>query len=186
MPSKTPKHQSTSERSTQTLQSACEPSDIPFMRRALALAHKANTTPGTSPIGCIVVHNGVIIGEGFNEVGLRHNPTAHAEMVAIERAGQYLLADGVKDAVLYSTLQPCGMCTMATIWSRISRIVYGAGRADVHDMYFEDRHLETGDFLKDAFKDNVALVGGVLRVECAALYYGPNDNPPEAEQANID
>ena len=57
----------------------------------------------------------------------------------------------LRDAVLYSTLQPCGMCTMASIWAKVGRIVYGAGRDDVHEMYFEDRHLSTENFIRDAF-----------------------------------
>lgn len=156
-----------------------------FMRRALQLALQASKTPGASPIGCVIVHDGIIVGEGFNEVGIRFNPTAHAEMVAIERAGRILTVPNVQGVTLYSTLQPCGMCTMATIWSRINRVVYGAGRADVHKMYFEDRHLETADFLADAFKRSIALTGGILRAECAALYYKPTDTPPLAEQGNI-
>jgi tRNA(adenine34) deaminase len=47
------------------------------------------------------------------------------------------------------------MCTMASIWAKISRIVYGAGREDVHEMYFEDRHLSTENFIRDAFKDDI-------------------------------
>ena len=57
----------------------------------------------------------------------------------------------LRGAVLYTTLQPCGMCTMASIWAKIGRIVYGAGRDDVHDMYFEDRHLDTVNFIRDAY-----------------------------------
>ncbi len=56
-------------------------------------------------------------------------------------------------ATLNSTRQPCGMCSMAFIWDGISRIVYGAGRAQVHEMYFEDRHLGLMDYVSDAFKD---------------------------------
>ena len=58
------------------------------------------------------------------------------------RAGARLKCNELTDAVLYTMLQPCGMCTMASIWAKIGRIVYGAGRDDVHEMYFEDRHLE--------------------------------------------
>ncbi len=159
--------------------------DVGFMRRALELANQARTIAGTSPIGCMIVHNGCIIGEGCNEVGLRNNPTANAEMVAIERASQHLMASNIENVTLFSTLQPCGMCTMAVIWSKITRIIYGAGRADVHRMYFEDRHLDTQDFLADAFTNRVQLTGGILRDDCAALYFGPADHPPRSEQGNI-
>jgi len=129
--------------------------------------------------------DGQVVGEGHNEVGLRHDPTAHAEMVAIRRASAALGRDELRGATLYSTLQPCGMCTMASIWSRIGRVVYGAGRDEVHKMYFEDRHLDTMNFIRDAYRGDMPVVAGVLADECAALYYGPNDDPPLQEQGNL-
>ena len=159
--------------------------DLRFMQRALDLAQKGEQTPGASPIGCVIVMDGQVVAEGHNEVGLRHDPTAHAEMVAIRRAGAALERDELRGATLYSTLQPCGMCTMASIWSRIGRVVYGAGRDDVHRMYFEDRHLDTMNFIRDAYRTDIEVVEGVLRTECAALYYGPNDEPPIEHQGNI-
>ena len=159
--------------------------DLHYMRRAIELARLAATIPGASPIGCVIVRDGEIIGEGYNEVDLRHDPTAHAEIVAMRRVGVGLGSASFDGATLYSTLQPCGMCSMASIWSKIGRIVYGAGREDVNRMYFEGRHLDTIDFIADAFRENLSLIGGVLREECAALYYAPGDQPPPQEQGNI-
>ena len=87
--------------------------DEVFMRRAIALARDAGNEDGAVPIGCVIVRDGVIIGEGVNEVAGQHDPTAHAEIVAIRRAS----ADNptLRAATLYSTLQPCGMCSMASI-----------------------------------------------------------------------
>ena len=62
----------------------------------------------------------------------------------------------LRGATLYSTLQPCGMCTMASIWSKVGRVVYGAGRADVHAMYFEARDIDTLDFVAKAYRDDSA------------------------------
>jgi len=87
-------------------------------------------------------------------------------------------------ATLYSTRQPCGMCSMACIWAGISRIVYGAGRAQVHEMYFENRHLGLMDYVSDAFKDDLTVTGVVLAEDRARLYYGPDDDPPAEERAN--
>ena len=159
--------------------------DHRLMARALALAKKGEGTPGASPIGCVIVMDGEVVAEGHNEVGLRHDPTAHAEMVAIRQAGAKLERDELRGATLYSTLQPCGMCTMASIWSRIGRVVYGAGREHVHKMYFEDRHLDTMNFVHDAYRDDLEVVGGVMRDEVVGLYYGPDDDPPPEEQGNI-
>jgi tRNA(adenine34) deaminase len=159
--------------------------DDDFMRRAIALAQQGDRAPNGGPIGCVIVLNGKIIGEGHNEVEARHDPTAHAEVVAMRRAGAALGQSQFKGATLFSTLQPCGMCSMASIWAGISRIVYGAERHQVHRMYFEDRHFNTTDFIIDAFKDDIQVKGGLLADSCAELYYGPNDSPPADEQANI-
>jgi tRNA(adenine34) deaminase len=159
-------------------------SDEFFMRRALALASSGEQRPGCAPIGCVIVLDGTIIGEGFNQVFARFDATAHAEIVAMRDAGTRLQTPLFRGATLYSTLQPCGMCTMASIWSNVSRIVYGAERHQVHTMYFEDRHLDTMDFIRDAFRDDIGIRGGVLGVECAGHYYGPNDTPPADQQTN--
>jgi tRNA(adenine34) deaminase len=87
------------------------------MQCALALAREGDSIPGKNPIGCVIVRDGKIIGEGCNEVDLRHDAIAHAEIVSMRRAGDIL---------------QCGMCTMASIWAKIGRIVFGAGRHDVH------------------------------------------------------
>jgi len=158
--------------------------DDGFMRRAIDLAAKGETTPGSGPIGCVIVLDGAIIGEGHNQVDATHDPTAHAEIVAMRRAGAHLQKSRFDGATLYSTLQPCGMCSMASIWAGISRIVYGAGRGQVHEMYFEDRHLEIMDFVRDAFKDDLTVSGGVRAEDCVELYYRPDDDPPAEEQAN--
>lgn len=157
--------------------------DEVFMRRAIALARDTGNEDGAVPIGCVIVRDGVIIGEGVNEVAGQHDPTAHAEIVAIRRAS----ADNptLRGATLYSTLQPCGMCSMASIWSHLSRIVYGAERDHVHEMYFEDRHYDTMDFIRDAFRNDLTFTGGVLGDECAALYYRPGDQVPAEEQGNV-
>jgi len=94
--------------------------DLNYMRRAIELARVAAVIPGAAPIGCVIVRDGEIIGEGYNEVDLRHDPTAHAEIVAMRRVGAGLGSASFDGATLYSTLQPCGMCSMACIWSKIA------------------------------------------------------------------
>jgi tRNA(adenine34) deaminase len=161
-----------------------ETDDIKWMRRAIALARQAEEIPGANPIGCVVVKDGALLAEGFNEVDLRHDATAHAEIVTMRRAGEKQGTHELRGATLYTTLQPCGMCTMASIWAKIGRIVYGAGRDDVHEMYFEDKHLDTVDFIRDAFSDNLSLEGGLLAKECAALYVQPDADIPKSQQFN--
>ena len=137
---------------------ASDTDDERFMRHALSLARRGEDTDGASPIGCVIVLDGVMVGAAHNEVGAQHDPTAHAEIVAMRRACQSLGRDELRGATLYSTLQPCGMCSMASIWCSIGRIVYGARRRDVHTMYFEDRHLDVLDIIDDAFRDGRAAL----------------------------
>ena len=159
--------------------------DIGFMCRALEWAKKGDETAGGNPIGCVIVMDGKIVGEGHNENELRCDPTAHGEMIAIRRACEALGTIELRRATLYSTLQPCGMCSMASIWAKIGRIVYGAGRGDVHEMYFEERDRGTVDYVLDAYRDDLTLRGGVLAEECAKFYVGPDEQVPEEEQVNL-
>ncbi len=155
------------------------------MRRAIQLAEGGDQRPGCGAVGCVIVIGERIVGEASNEAELRHDPTAHAEIMAIRRAASKLETTELRGATLYSTLQPCGMCSMASIWARIGCIVFGAGRHEVHASYFEGRHLNTIDFINDAFRDDLEVVPGILGQQCATLYYGPHDKVPLAEQTNV-
>jgi tRNA(adenine34) deaminase len=160
-------------------------SDRAWMRRAIALARTKGSTPADTPIAAIIVMNGREIGACVNMTAENKDATAHAEIMAIRAAGPAWGDMDLRGATLYSTLQPCGMCTMASIWAKIGRIVYGAGREDVHAMYFEDRHLDTMDFVRDAFRDDLTVEGGCEVERCVALYYRPGDDVPVEEQGNI-
>lgn len=169
---------------------ASELDDERWMREAIALATSRGSDPSTAPIAAVIVRGGNIIGSAHNECETFHDATAHAEMVAFRRAGATTASaentsGELRGAVLYSTLQPCGMCTMASIWAKIARVVYGAGRDDVHRMYFEARHVNTLEFINEAYRDDVSITGGVLRAECAALYYPPDANLDVEQQANL-
>ena len=160
------------------------PNDTYWMNRAIALARTDGRQAGNNPIACVIVRDGEVLAESVNQVAALHDPTAHAEIMAIRHAGATLQCHELRGATLYTTLQPCGMCTMACIWAKIGRIVFGAGRNDVHSMYFEDRHLDTVDFIRDAFRNDLALTGGVAVRECAALYTPPDADVPPARQVN--
>jgi len=159
--------------------------DKRWMREAIAVARTKGADPADTPIGAVIVRDGRILSAEPNRTEELPDATAHAEMMAIRRACEGVGDMELRGATLYTTLQPCGMCTMATIWSKVARVVYGAGRDDVHEMYFEDRHIDTLSFIADAYRDDIVIEGGVLRAECAALYYGPDDEVPEEEQGNI-
>ena len=156
-----------------------------FMRAAYSVAVTDGPDPARSPIGCVIVKEGKILSARRNRVAEHHDAVAHAEIEAIRAAGSAFENGELRGAVLYTTLQPCGMCTMASIWSKVGRIVYGAGRMDVHQMYFEARHVDTLDFVVKAYRDDLVIEGGVLRDQCAALYYRPWDDVPAAKQGNL-
>ncbi len=105
------------------------------MRRALELAAKAGDL-GEVPVGAVVVKDGAIIGEGHNNPRESHDPTAHAEIVAIRAAAKMLANERLDGCDLYVTLEPCAMCAGAIAHARIARLYYGAddpkGGAVVH------------------------------------------------------
>ncbi len=158
--------------------------DVNFMREALRTATEDGADPALSPIGCVIVMDGRVIAAERNHVAEHHDAVAHAEIEAIRKARRQFENGELRGATLYTTLQPCGMCTMASIWSKVGRIIYGAGREDVHQMYFEARHVDTLDFVAKAYRDDLVIEGGVLRDECSRLYYRPWDEVPLDEQGN--
>lgn len=100
--------------------------DEEYMEKALALAGKA-AEMGEIPVGAIVVNcDGEIVAEGYNERETLNSPTAHAEMLAIERAAKALNNRRLSDCTLYVTLEPCPMCAGAVINAQMKRVVYGA------------------------------------------------------------
>jgi len=96
-----------------------------FMQLAITLAKQAGEN-GEVPVGAIVVKDNIVIGEGCNQPILSHDPTAHAEIIAIRAAAQYLNNYRLVDCTLYVTLEPCAMCIGAILHSRISSVVFGA------------------------------------------------------------
>lgn len=98
------------------------------MRRALELARFA-ANAGEVPVGAVVVKDGIIIGEGQNRPRASHDPTAHAEIVAIRAAAAALGNERLDGCDLFVTLEPCAMCAGAIAHARISRLYYGAGDA---------------------------------------------------------
>lgn len=130
--------------------------DEALMARALALAGRAEAA-GEVPVGALVVHAGVIIGEGWNQPISSVDPTAHAEVVALRAAAARMGAYRLPGADLYVTLEPCPMCVGAMIHARVSRVIFGA-----HDP--KTGALGGAFALHEASSHNhrLQVVGGVL------------------------
>lgn len=135
-----------------------------WMRHALELAKCAESI-GEIPVGAVIVdENGQLIGEGFNQSIIKHNPTAHAEIMAIEQAGRFLHNYRLVNTTLYVTLEPCIMCAGAIIHSRIKRVVYGAS---------DYKTGAAGSYINILSRTGInhfaQITSGVLASECSSM-----------------
>ena len=140
--------------------------DTDLMQLALDLAKQAAAN-NEVPVGAIVVKDGVVIGRGANApIGL-HDPTAHAEIVAMREAAQHLGNYRLVDCTLYVTLEPCAMCSGAMQHARIAKLVYGASDAktgacgSVVNLMAEPK-----------LNHHTEVLGGVMADECGAILSG--------------
>jgi tRNA(adenine34) deaminase len=137
--------------------------DVRFMRAALALAAVARER-GEVPVGALVVLDGEIVGEGYNQPIGAHDPTAHAEIVAMRaaaaRVGNYRLTG----ASLYVTIEPCQMCVGAMVHARIARLVYGAAEPKAGAIESAMRAHE-----HPSLNHRIAVERGVLEEDCRGV-----------------
>ena len=133
------------------------------MRAALREAHASHARDEV-PVGCVIVHDGMIVGRGHNQVESLQDATAHAEVVAIGAASNALGSWRLSDCTLYVTLEPCAMCAGAIVLARLGRLVYGAADpkagacGSVLDVIGERR-----------LNHRVQVTPGVLEPECGEL-----------------
>lgn len=109
-----------------------------FLRRAIDLAATHSADGVFGPFGSVVVRDGEVVGEGWNQVVVAHDPTAHAEVVAIRDAARRLGTHSLKGCVLYTSCEPCPLCLAAAYWAGIERVVYAATSADAGAAGFAD------------------------------------------------
>lgn len=138
--------------------------DVQMMRQAIAYAKQAAAN-GEIPVGAVLAHQGQVLGAGFNCPISTHNPTAHAEIVALKHACEQLQNYRLpKDTTLYVTLEPCTMCFGALIHARVTRIVFAA---------LEPKSGALGsqmDLSKmDFYNHSVSVSEGLLQHECSEL-----------------
>lgn len=109
------------------------------LRRALDLASEHSAGGRCGPFGAVVVRDGEVLGEGWNQVLDSSDPTAHAEVVAIRAACARLATHDLAGATLYCSCEPCPMCLGALLWARIGRVVFAAGQEDAAAAGFDDK-----------------------------------------------
>lgn len=139
-----------------------EERDIFWMRQAIILATQAEAM-GEVPVGALVVKGDALISTGFNQSINCHDPSAHAEIVALRKAGEKLNNYRLPECELYVTLEPCAMCATAMVHARLKRVIFGA---------FDPKTGSAGSVLNlvnySAFNHQVAIKSGVLMSECSA------------------
>lgn len=140
--------------------------DLFWMQRAIELARQAEQH-GEVPVGAVLIRDDTIIGEGYNSPICRHDPTAHAEIVALRDAAQRTGNYRLLNSTLYVTLEPCVMCVGALVHARVSKVIFGA---------HEPRTGAAGsvfDILQSpAHNHHVQVQGGLMQEECAAIMTG--------------
>ena len=137
--------------------------DDAFMRAALEQADEARRR-GEVPVGAVVVLDGAVVGAGFNQPIGSHDPTAHAEIVAVREAGRRIENYRLTGATLYVTIEPCQMCVGAMVHARIARLVYGAAEPKAGAIESAMRAHE-----HPALNHRMATTGGVLADECRVV-----------------
>lgn len=140
------------------------PQDHIWMTAALDLAKRAAEL-GEVPVGAVLVHDGQIIGEGFNHPITLHDPTAHAEICALRDACQRLQNYRLPlDVTLYVTLEPCTQCVGALIHGRVARVVYAAEEPRAGSLVSARQLLDNG-----FYNHRFSFVGGLMAEESAVL-----------------
>lgn len=132
--------------------------DEKFMREALREA-KAAEAEDEIPIGAVIVFSGRVIAKGHNMTERLHDPTAHAEMIAITAATEAMGGKYLNDCTLYVTVEPCPMCAAASSWAQVGRIVYGAS----------DPKRGYSLFMPSLLHPKTEVVSGVLAEECGGM-----------------
>ena len=137
--------------------------DEKYMKQAIKLAQKAWKIEEV-PIGCVIVHEGKVIGRGYNRRTTDKNPLAHAELIAIKKASKKIGDWRLEDCTLYVTLEPCQMCSGAIVQARVKRVVVGC---------MNPKAGCAGSILNllqvDRFNHQVELETGVLEEECSEM-----------------
>lgn len=132
--------------------------DEKFMKEALREAREAESEDEI-PIGAVIAFNGRVIAKGHNMTERLHDPTAHAEMIALTAATEAMGGKYLNDCTLYVTVEPCPMCAAASAWAQIGRIVYGAS----------DPKRGYSRFSPSLLHPKTEVLSGIMAEECGSI-----------------
>jgi tRNA(Arg) A34 adenosine deaminase TadA len=132
-----------------------------FLELAITTAGK-NMEDGGGPFGAVIVRNGSVVARSGNRVVPGHDPTAHAEVMAIRMAAEYLGTHDLGDCTIYASCEPCPMCLGAIYWAGISRIVYASDRFKAAEAGFSDNHIYE-ELALDITRRSIKMVRGLKK-----------------------
>lgn len=124
---------------------------------------------GQAPYGCIITKDNQIVATAHNQVGLRQDATAHAEMLAIQEAQAILGSTQLTGCTMYTTAEPCPMCAGAVLWSEVDSVVYGVSIQDIVEAGGKQIAMNLQDIVNQSPRD-LQVIGGVMRDELIVLY----------------
>ncbi len=133
-----------------------------YMTKALELAKYAKMR-NEVPVGAVVVHKGIIVGKGYNQMVGKQDPTAHAEILAIKEAATNLKNYRLQECDLYTTIEPCVMCAGAILHSRMKKIYFGTLDDKFGAIFSKVKILEQG------YNHKIEVENGVLQEECTKI-----------------
>ncbi len=145
-----------------------DPADEPHLARAVALSRERMEAGLGGPFGAVIVRDGRVLAEGWNEVTSANDPTAHAEVTAIRRACTAVGDFSLAGATLYTSCEPCPMCLASAYWARISRIVYANTRDEAAAIGFDDAFIY--DEIPKAPSDRALSMVHAPREDAAAAF----------------
>src|SRR5689334_11531037 len=150
-----------------------------YMRLAIRLAQKSVDENLGGPFGCVIVKDGRIVGEGFNQVTTTNDPTAHAEVVAIRNACQNLESFQLDGCSVYTSCEPCPMCLGAIYWARPSRVFFACTRDDAAGIGFDDRFIYEELEKENASREMVLMP--LMREEALEVFHTWSAKPDKVE-----
>lgn len=139
-----------------------------FMLRAIELSAVGMQDGKGGPFGCVIVKDGKIVGEGYNQVTSTNDPTAHAEVVAIRNACKALNSFQLEGCEIYTSCEPCPMCLGAIYWARPAKIYYANTREDAENIGFDDSFIYD-EIPLDIDKRKIPMIG-INRTEANAVF----------------